>query len=97
MPNLLLREERKGQIVEGATEVVLRELDTLFLIRVLEPPRQNEVEESIRFARGHRISLFDALYARCAFEEDAVMASRDGRLLKAALALGCKVYDARDP
>jgi predicted nucleic acid-binding protein len=92
--NALLKAERRNfiawvDVVSAMT--VLSELGVVFAGN----PDDIEIDSAMVLARAERLSLYDALYLQLAMTEQALLASRDGPLLTAAMSRGVPVEDCR--
>ncbi|MGQ3069322.1 MAG: type II toxin-antitoxin system VapC family toxin [Brevundimonas sp.] len=60
-----------------------------------DPLTEGEVRQLTGVATTAGLSLFDAAYLALAIERSGILASRDGVLLTAAMAVGVDVFDLR--
>lgn len=91
--NVLLLGERRGTInVAKATENILM---ASALIDIAQGDIHEEAQRAMAAARATGLKLYDAIYLEMAMREGRSLASRDQRLLEAAIAAGVDVYDAR--
>lgn len=91
MGNLLLRQSRRGLVMEVGREV-LAGLD----VSLHDAPASSHVLSSLlESAQENRLSLFDAAYLALALDLDAPLATRDAGLLKASALAGAPCLDLR--
>lgn len=88
--NVLLLSERRGQLLPGQADAILRHLESL--------PIATDPETSLRawaatasLARRHRLSLYDSCYLELALRRGLPLASFDTDLVAAAGAEGVAV------
>ncbi|KAF0174652.1 MAG: PilT domain-containing protein [Alphaproteobacteria bacterium] len=92
--NALLKAERRKFIEKADLEsamMVLAELGVVFV----DNPDDIEIDSAMHLARTERLSLYDALYLQLAMTEQALLASRDGSLLTAAMSRDVPIEDCR--
>lgn len=87
--NLLLVNERRGRIDEGAVAAFLRRLARLPIIVDREP----EEAQLMALVRRHRLTVYDAAYMELAQREDLPLATLDTQLAEAAQAEGIGLID----
>ena len=80
--NILVVSERRKRIMEAGTTSFFRDLARL-RIRVDREPEEVAV---MRFARAHRLSVYDAPYLELALRERSPLATLDKELADAAAA-----------
>ena len=82
--NVLIISERRGRVTPEEIEAGLRWLNMLD-IRLDRTPDSAAV---LRLARGHRLSVYDAMYLELALREGGLLATFDRKLAGAARAEG---------
>jgi predicted nucleic acid-binding protein len=93
MRHALIRLERRNQVSSKALDRDLPELETI--IRVMPLPTPRELSFMIALARNENLGIYDASYLAIALEHDCVLASRDSKLLEAAIHQNIDVIDLR--
>jgi predicted nucleic acid-binding protein len=93
MRHALIKLERRNQVGPKTLDRDLPELETI--IRVMPPPAPRELTFMIALARNENLGIYDASYLAIALEHDCALASRDGRLLEAAIHQNIDVIDLR--
>ena len=79
--NILIVNQRRKRITENDTQNFLRNVSRLRL-RIDRQPEESIV---FRFARTHKLSVYDAAYLELAYRESLSLATLDHELEKAAL------------
>jgi len=92
LANFISKRGRQGQ---SDPAIVLGKL-SLLAIEIAAPRAASGPFELIRPAMTHGLSLFDTAYLLNALGHGGGLASRDGQLLEAAIAMGVDVFDLRD-
>jgi predicted nucleic acid-binding protein len=92
--NALIRAERRGMIGSDAVDEASAQVS---LVVELRPWSDRPVDfvRLLGLARREGLSLFDTAYLDLALREGAMLASRDGPLLEAAVRRGLGVSDLR--
>lgn len=90
--NLIVKQARRA---DRDPDTYLQRLGDLG-VRVAAPRGAEDVLELVGAASGHGLSLFDAAYLRDALARAGWLATRDGRLIEVARAVGVDVFDLRD-
>lgn len=88
--NLIAR-RTAGEFERRAAMTVLHELQ----IVTAAPKTPDDVMSSVGPAVERRLSLFDNAYLQLSLERSASLATRDGRMIEVAQALGIEVFDLR--
>ena len=92
--NALLSGERRGRIDLAGTARFLALLKSL-PIRVDDRPATIFIEPLITLARARKLSVYDAGYLELAMREGIALATLDGLLKRAAVALGVRLLPDR--
>lgn len=82
--NILVQNERRGRILSQDAEKHLSRLQTL----TIQSPTAPDSRETLRLARKHLLSVYDAAYLALAKSERASLATLDRDLEKAAKSEG---------
>ncbi len=90
--NALLRAERRRMTASDLVDRALAEFSELVELR---PWTAADLGRLTALARQEALSFFDAAYLDLAESEGAALASRDRRLLEAAVRRGIPVHDLR--
>jgi predicted nucleic acid-binding protein len=93
MRNVLLLGERRGTLAPGETNVLMTKLGVL--VDIERGDAAVEADGALEIARQTGLKLYDAIYLAKALRDGMSLASRDGQLLTAAMAVGVDVFDAR--
>jgi len=91
MRNVLVVSERRGRLTEEQTSRALTEIDALEI-------RLDSAADSVstlRLARIHRLSVYDARYLELAVRDQRPLATLDQRLARAAIAEGVATMPER--
>jgi predicted nucleic acid-binding protein len=82
--NTLIVGERRGRLTAAHTSAFLRELSR-FGVMIDQTPQEIAI---LTLARQHRLTVYDASYLELAQREAVPLATLDGELRRAAVALG---------
>ena len=88
--NALLVAERRRWISSGGTAARLKSLKALPIYTDTEP----DPEAALALARGHHLTIYDAVYLELARRRDDALATLDARLARAATAEGVALVTA---
>ncbi|MDE0456689.1 MAG: type II toxin-antitoxin system VapC family toxin [Chromatiales bacterium] len=88
--NALLVAELRRRITAGGTSVRLRSLKELPIHTDTEP----DLEAALELARGHDLTIYDAVYLELARRRDEALATLDTALARAAAAAGVVLVTA---
>jgi predicted nucleic acid-binding protein len=91
--NTLLIGERRGRIAETDSQLFLEKLAGL-PIAVDNPSAESAWLETLRFARIHRLTAYDAAYVELARRESLTLCTLDADLVKAAPLAGVPLFMA---
>ena len=94
--NALLVAERKGRITPSETAGNLSDLEALS-ITILSRGLESSLRRALPLARTYDLSAYDASYLQLALDEEAPLATSDGRLSKAAVAAGVELFQPTTP
>lgn len=85
--NVLIMAERRSRITEPRTAAALAAVEAL----AIELDHTPNGEDTLRLARRHRLSVYDALYLELALRKRAPLATLDRRLSLAATSEGATI------
>ena len=88
--NALLVAQRRGRITAKGTVARLRSLKELPIYTDAEP----DLESAAELARGHRLTIYDAVYLELAGRRNEALATLDTALVRAATAEGLPLLAA---
>lgn len=84
--NVLVLNERRGRIASADSELFLESIGSLPRMAFPQDSR-----ETLRLAREHKLSVYDAAYLQLAKQEKLPLATLDHDLLRAAVAEGVEI------
>lgn len=87
--HVLIRGERQGRVTRAGSEALLRALGAARPDAEPQPPE----EPTLRLARHHNLSVYDASYLELAARLDATLATLDRKLARAAAAEGVRLFE----
>ncbi len=90
--NVLVMAERRGRIAQRQADAALTELEALRI----ELDHVPDSRMTLRLARRHRVSVYDALYLELAIREGRALATLDQALRAAADSEGIEVRPGPD-
>jgi len=90
--SILLVNQRRGRVQKERIPAMLREVHAL----EIEERRLDDDQAVISLAFQHDLSAYDAAYLALALQENAILASNDRKLLRAAIASGLEVRTVLD-
>lgn len=85
--NALVMAERRGRLTPAQTTAALAEIEHLDI----ELDRAPDEETTLRLARQHRLTVYDALYLELAIRQNRELATLDAALQRAAESEGVGV------
>jgi len=88
--NLLVTNQKRGRLLRGRVSVLLQDMRQL----EMEECRQDNDENVVSLAFRHNLSAYDAAYLALAMQGNALLATNDKKLARAAWLEGIELHTA---